>query len=416
MASVPIQVYDILIIGAGLAGLHCALRLIDKNPKLHIAIAEAYDYVGGRVESYTPPKYPLMQWESGAGRIHESHKMVLKYVNKYGLTLVPLPSGQDWLEKGKKPTSDTWTEISEAIDLAVSNLQPSILATQTLKQILDASLGPEKATELCLHFPYRAEIETLRADLGLKSFRNEMKSAANFYVVFQGLSALTKAMREELESKKVKFFFNHQLTKVSKNAQGTTLCTFLGGSMKANRVILAIHSDSLKRVAPFQNYPTLKHLVMKPLLRTYGIFPFPPWFATMKKLVTDSPIRFMIPVNPILGSIMTSYTESQDAEHWTKILEKKGEAELKKEVMKELRALFPETTIPNPVFFKAHSWKKGCTYWTPGMYNPQEESQKIMQPFPNQSVYVCGESYSMNQAWMEGAFSHAEAMLKKFFL
>jgi protoporphyrinogen oxidase len=342
--------------------------------------------------------------------------MVKNYVTKYGLTLFPLPSAQDWLKEGKEPVPDPWTEISELIDSAVSDLEPSILATHTVKQILDATVGKERATELCIHFAYRAELETLRADLALKTFRNEMKTAANFYVVYQGLSSLTKAMKEELESKKVKFLMNHKLTKVSKARDGTTLCTFTGSSIKANRLILALDSNSLKRVAPFQNHPTLKHLTMKPLLRTYGIFPFPPWFALMKKLVTDSPIRFMIPVNPILGSIMTSYTESQDAELWTEVLEKKGEVALKKEVMKELRNLFPETKIPDPLFFKAHSWKNGCTYWTPGIYDPSKESEKIMQPFPNQSLYICGESFSLHQTWMEGALMHAETMLKKFFL
>jgi protoporphyrinogen oxidase len=415
MASTP---YDVLIVGAGLAGLHCALRIINKNPQLHVVIAEAYDYVGGRVESYTPPKFPNMQWESGAGRIHESHRMVKNYVTKYGLTLFPLPSAQDWLKQGEKPVPvpDSWAELSEVIDSATSSLEPSILATHTLKQILDATLGREKAEDLCIRFAYRAELETLRADLALKTFRNEMKTAANFYVVYEGLSALIKAMKEELESKKVKFLMNHKITKVSKTREGSMICTVQGGSIKANRVILALDSNSLKRVAPFQNYPTLKHLTMKPLLRTYGIFPFPPWFALMKKLVTDSPIRFMIPVNPILGSIMTSYTESQDADRWTNILEKRGEVTLKKEVMKELRQLFPETKIPDPLFFKAHSWKNGCTYWTPGMYDPSKESEKIMQPFPNQPLYICGESFSIHQTWMEGALIHADSMLKKFFL
>ena len=44
--------YDVLIVGAGIAGLHCALRISEKFPSKRIAIAEAYDYTGGRIFTF----------------------------------------------------------------------------------------------------------------------------------------------------------------------------------------------------------------------------------------------------------------------------------------------------------------------------------------------------------------------------
>ena len=81
--------YDYLIVGAGLAGLHCALRLARMYPKARIAIAEAYDYTGGRVVSYHNKKHH-MNVEIGAGRIHKSHTMTLNYIDKYKLTTLPI--------------------------------------------------------------------------------------------------------------------------------------------------------------------------------------------------------------------------------------------------------------------------------------------------------------------------------------
>ena len=107
---------------------------------------------------------------------------------------------------------------------------------------------------------------------------------------------------------------------------------------------------------------------------------------------------------------MTSYTDAEDARYWFKILEK-GEDVLQAAIMKELRITFPQYTIPDPIFFKAHPWYQGCTYWLPGNYSPQEMSKKIMNPLPN--VYVCGESYSVGkQCWIEGALENADAMLE----
>ena len=63
--------YNILIVGAGIAGLHCAMRLSEGSTNT-IAIAEAYDYVGGRCFTYRNPSLNL-QWEAGAGRIKPFH-------------------------------------------------------------------------------------------------------------------------------------------------------------------------------------------------------------------------------------------------------------------------------------------------------------------------------------------------------
>ena len=110
---------------------------------------------------------------------------------------------------------------------------------------------------------------------------------------------------------------------------------------------------------------------------------------------------------------MTSYTDADDTDFW----HTKAKAYLAKALLDQLRKSFPLKTIPNPLYTKSYYWADGCTYWTPGSYDPEKESVAIMRPFPVRlpDVYVCGESYSTKQAWMEGALEHAEAMLQKFF-
>ena len=411
--------YDILIVGAGLAGLHCALRISKIYPKLHIAIAEAYGYVGGRVVTYTPPgqgaKSNSIHWENGAGRIHGSHKFIKNYINHYGLHLVPISSKEDWRKSVRNlEESNVWPELCEILVNFLSPLHPRILATHTIKQILVKTHGTKKSEEILARFPYRSEAYTLRADLALKSFTNEMQSSENFFTVQEGLSTLVLAMHKDLESRGVKFLMNHRLLCLNKNPLEQIVSTFGSGSITSNKVILALHSEALKKIPLFTNMPMLKHLAMKPLLRTYGIFPTPAWFSNLHATVTDSPLRHIIPINPNQGTIMTSYTDAQDADYW---LDKE---DIEKETMNELRSLFPNIKIPDPLFFKTHPWSEGCTYWLPGpgLYNPEEISKKIMKPFPNtfNNVYVCGESYSMRQAWMEGALEHADSMVNKYFL
>jgi len=114
---------------------------------------------------------------------------------------------------------------------------------------------------------------------------------------------------------------------------------------------------------------------------------------------------------------MTSYTDSTDTEPWLNLLHKSEKA-LKNGIMAELRRTFPDKSIPDPTYFKAHPWYDGCTYWLPGLYDPEDISNKLMCPLPAKWKYLfmCGESYSMRQAWVEGALEHSEKMLKKYFL
>ena len=399
--------YDYIIVGAGIAGLHCALRISKTFPKATIAIAEMYNYTGGRMFTFHQSD-PSLSWESGAGRIHASHKHTLHYIKDYGLTLFPISEQSQWISKETAtPSKDIWPSLSDIFTTAMENLHPAILATHTVEDILQSNY-------LTQRFPYKSELSTMRADMALESLRQTMGSSEGFYVVKEGFSSLANKMKAELTRRKVAFHYNHKLVHMT----GNTLHFKGERSMKGKKIILAIPSEALKSISPFHNVPALKHIIMKPLLRTYGVFPSKAWFHGIPRTITDSPLRHIIPIDSKKGIIMTSYTDAEDTKPWTRILESKGEIALQNAIMKKMRELFPSLTIPNPIFFKAHHWKHGCSYWLPGLYDVKEQSTKLMNPLPAAypNVYVCGESYSLKQAWIEGAIEHAEEMLKKYIL
>jgi hypothetical protein len=158
---------------------------------------------------------------------------------------------------------------------------------------------------------------------------------------------------------------------------------------------------------------------MTPLLRFYGVFPSAasqqaqekPWFAGLGKRITSTPIRFMIPASEEKGVIQLSYTDSQDTEHWTRILEKEGADATGAAMIEELEKLLG-LKIPKPLMVKAHCWKEGAAYWLPGEYSVEEASREAaLRPFSElPAVHVCGDSYSFRQAWVEGALEHASLL------
>jgi monoamine oxidase len=419
---------DFLIIGAGIAGLRCGISLLHKYPKSTVIILEKYKYVGGRVVTFKKEIQGVskdcshVQWENGAGRIHtHHHPLVMSLVKLYGLHTIPLNQRQVYLENGVLQPN-LFEPTLDALLPSIKALPASTLATNTLRTLLTKIMGNE-ADSFLLQFPYRAEVDTLRADLGIHSFEKEMGGYQGYCVVQEGLSAVIKGMRNEFETLGGQIFRGQTVVDLHQTSEGVLVeaDTEAGTVLwKAPRVICALHRDALKQIPAFSSWRILSHLQMKPLVRIYAVFPVKngnSWFSGIPRTVSAGPIRYFIPINPSCGTAMVSYTDGIDARKILKILDTKGEKGLEQYILKELRKQFSTYSIPDPVFFKVHPWYDGCTYWLPGLYDVEEASKKALHPYPKTmpGVYCCGESFSLRQAWMEGALEHADLLLKTYF-
>jgi monoamine oxidase len=263
-------------------------------------------------------------------------------------------------------------------------------------------------------FPYHAETHTLRADLALRSFDEEM-GHHDFVVCKEGLSALTSAMAAEFLERGGEIHHGITITGVNKkghrmvvNVEHNHDTQKYKGMYEGTAVVLTMPCDVLKKIT-MPVLPVLKHLAMEPLVRIYAIFPLQngkAWFP-QTKIVTDGPLRYIIPMNPKQGTIMISYMEGPDTDKWFHLPKEK----LTKELMKEVRRLFPHLTIPDPIMVKRYPWAQGCSYWLPGDYDVEEESRASLQPDPRIPLFLAGESFAVKQCWMESALHQADELL-----
>jgi monoamine oxidase len=419
--------YDLIIVGGGVAGLRTAIKALKKRPRIKCCILEKYGYIGGRVVTFRKniPKVGEVQWENGAGRISTSHKGVLKLFKKYGLTFIPISEDTYFINdpsvSGKEPVikGNTFSKLINYYLDPLLCLGEDMLATNTLKDLLDMVIGPGSALDFYIQFPYYSEIHTLRADLALEAFHKEMKSNAGFGVCKEGLGALANAMREDFLSRGGEIIMNCEVTAVANNPDNSVTITakiegkkekFTGGA-----VVLALHHAALKEIDGVKGLPILKHLEMTPLLRMYAVFPTKKgvsWFSGLDKIVTDSTVRYIIPIDSKRGIVMISYTDGADAAYWIKT--KGGDENVKDMIMTEIRKLFPDRMIPDPLFFKQHPWYDGCTYWLPGDYDVEVESRKSLRPLPDTmpNLFMTGESFAVNQCWIQSALDQADKLLE----
>ena len=400
--------FDVIIVGAGIAGLHIGIELLKK--KRSCCILEAYHIAGGRIFTFEKGS---VKWESGAGRISLGHKRVLGLLKRYGLHTYPI-SG-DSLYMDGKTRENPFSELCGAYLEPLRSLP--LLHTKTLGEVLESVMG--KAERFYEMFPYWSEMHTVRADLALRLFEHEMKSMSGFVGCAEGLSALVRGMVEEFEALGGTIQYDTKVTAVSKEKDGMCVEASKASdtSNKSNKsetyscgtCILALPSEAIKHIRGVK-LPVLKHLQMNPLLRMYAVFPVSKgvWFSGLPKVVTTDRVRFIIPIDESKGTIMISYTDGDDARFWTR----KDKDVVQGEVMKRVRALFPDRDIPEPLFFKMHHWKEGCTYWKPGAYDVAKESAASVHPQKN--LFVCSESFAEVTCWMESALIQADRVLGAF--
>jgi protoporphyrinogen oxidase len=133
--------YDIIIIGGGIAGVYATYKIHKKNPAVKVLLIEKENQLGGRVYTFTNNH---MSVEAGAGRINGSHPLTMDLIRELGLSKK--------LRKIEGSVVFRPANFQGAIESSVSDAPqqdpdplttaPS-LSTKTLNNIIDITLGPK---------------------------------------------------------------------------------------------------------------------------------------------------------------------------------------------------------------------------------------------------------------------------------
>lgn len=391
-----------IIIGGGLAGLSIAEFLAKKSGNSNVLVLEQYRAWGGRVVTYRD-KSKNLQYEIGAGRVFHTHKRVGDLVKRFGLHTYPI-STESTTPNG---LPNPFLQLFEPVRHILQSLPADILAKHTVNELV-----PEELCSVLKYYPYWSEFNLLRADLALPLFAPTKPmgtdAPADYYGVVEGLDAITTHLHDAAAKAGATLKNRHQVTNISRLAPDLFEITGLRGKKvnqrpfkyRANRVIIATCRCGYSDFSILKDMPLMKQLATGPLTRIYAVYQPP--LDIPEKVVTDGPLRYIIPINPKTGLIMISYTDGDDTHYWNKL----DDNALEEAIHKEFTKLFPDKTMTKPTYLKKHEWPNGCTYWLPGDYSPEKASKIAHNPEPN--LYLTGESVSLMQTWMEGALESAD--------
>ena len=399
----------IVIIGGGIAGLYCAHKLIQSPDAPQVTILEAGERLGGRI--HTIHKHAFV-YEGGAGRFTNKHKLLLSLIKDLGLQdkIFPMKSPKLYI-KDTTPLLDFDEEsFIQKLIKAAAKRSPHEMKSKTLSMFMREIFLPSEVDDFIYASGYQSEFEVCNAYHALHHLKDNLMAKDHFGLA-GGLSTIVDALYATLVDAGVRIKLNtpvHDFDPVSMTVRYPT------GSIKADRVILCVTKDKLVRFDKLILYDdqlskTLATIQTRPLYRIYAKFPcsatHPAWFKDLPRISTNNALRQIIPIDATKGLVMLSYTDGLWAEAWAQ-LEPKN---LKKELMRHLRLLFPDRKIPEFEWIDAIYWEHSAHYPKPN-YTPYS------QPHANKYI-VCGEVVtSKNNGWIEGALMASQAGLQKLLL
>jgi protoporphyrinogen oxidase len=376
---------DIVIVGAGISGLYLGIELL-KNGH-NVTIIERTRRLGGRIDTR---KFMNYNFEAGAGRYSNNHKLLLELIERYNLTNIKIPSGNKELVQYYKVISDSLKNIKHDLSKA------------TTWEYLIALFGEDRATKFRILYGYDGDLLLSSALCGTNILMDDYKSK-QYYVLKGGLDTLVAHMANEYKSMGGQLMFRKKISTIDR---GNDYYKLTGPTLDitCHKLVLAIPPSALGALYPtrdIREFNFIKHITPVPLLRIYFLYNKPQAaLGGLHKHVSDLDIRFIIPVNNQI--IMISYSDYKLANKWKTLYEK----DIEKFYEKILREFTTETgrILPKPDNIAFEYWSEGVYVWNTG-FDYLANYSKILQPLGG--LYLSNEAYSKRQGWIEGSLEMA---------
>jgi monoamine oxidase len=442
MSQTPNKIYDIILLGGGIAGIYTTYKLLQTNPNLSILLLESTERFGGRV--FTTTKLNL---EAGAGRFSSKHKHLLKLIKELGLEkkIKKAGSSVEYFpirpQQSQHKLPSIFSSILEIYTGKPVNQLQELVATVIIASKLERKLylqsvsfieyattilSKEEIQYIKDAFGYYSELVIMNAHDAIILMEN-LNPNNKFYILQGGLSQIIEEMIFQIKKKKPNQNIlkrNQKVIKIIRNPNSNininttpiySIETESGNTYYTNKIIAALPKQALEKISFFKSLKSdFNKIICAPLCRIYSTFreKDKSWLQNLPKFTTNNNLRMVIPINPT--TIMISYTDNKYAEYWHNLYKKEGIEKVEDKIAEYIKES-TNITIPKPLETYIFYWSCGVGYWGIDA-DSQEISQKMVKPIQNEEVYICGEHYSeRNQQWMEGALETSISVLQKIY-
>lgn len=390
---------DVIIIGAGIAGLYAGYKILKQKPEYNILLLEKNDKVGGRMGNEI---FYGTEIEIGAGIGRFEKDVLLKKLLK-DFAIKNFVFTADLLDKSKHPIS-----VMSVITRLRSEYRKKPV-TSTFRDFAIEKIGKKDYERFLVSSGYTDyEKEDLYETLyhyGMEDNEPGWKGIAIPW------NDLLDALCKKIGVKNI--LTKQTVVKIQRTVSGGGGFEVITekGTWKTQKVILATTIDAVNKLLNVKGKDTLyDHVKGQPFLRVYGKF-IGESVAIMKEYVSkqvfvEGKLHRIIPMNHKMGVYMIVYTDNQGAVGLKKYIENTDENRRSLCHLIE-KALGLQKGVLEMSAIRSFYWDIGTHYYSP---LDKEERKNFIQKIqhPCSDMWVVGECVSHNQGWVEGALESVE--------
>jgi monoamine oxidase len=278
-----------------------------------------------------------------------------------------------------------------------------------------------------------------------------------FKTLLNGYESLPDRLQKRILDSGGSIRLSHTVTDISSSPSGYTVTYRTGGAYKkridAKAVVLALPTQALDVLLAGSKFLTqlgqlredVRSVVSMPLTKI-NLYYSKHWWRDRFSIntggnFTDLPIAQVYVFDPYNRTAtrgpgaLTIYCDSTRATFWLQLQQLKPEfasatetvphvvkcsKAVVQEATKQLSEMFGAADIDMPFMATYRSWGipgigDGDHLWKIDV-NDEDVRRRLSKPRADHAVHVCGESYSDDQCWVEGALRSAEMVLQRHFL
>jgi hypothetical protein len=408
------SVHDIIIIGAGIAGLYSAYTIKKMSPNTSYLILEQNDKksVGGRINTDTFYGASIV---SGAGIGRDDTNPILKKLMRE--LNVPFKKSTSIIDYSNILEYSKEYDIVKTVDLLKLKYikNTAKYSKMTFKEFATEILGEKRYKLFTIYCGYtdyeNADVYETLYNYGMDDTKGGWgilyipweKLIDNLcnYIGYQNIKTSTTV------SKLIK----------RENANTYEILSEEGHTYHCNKVIVATTITSIMKLVGHQNKSLYKQIHGQPFLRLYAKFDKTS-NEIMKKYVkhytvVPGVLQKIIPMDTEKGVYMIAYSDNQSATSVKNHLKNTVEnRRLYENIVEQSLDIQPRNSL-KIIGIKDYYWRDGTHYFEPlsGFTSREEFLDAVQHPLPD--VLVVGEAVSNYQGWVEGALRSVKNVVKK---
>jgi hypothetical protein len=388
--------YDVIVVGAGIAGLYAATRLQKKmGPNAQILVLEKHKrkWLGGRTGN---EMFQGVNVVTGAGIGRKAKdRLLIKLLKEYKVS-----HNEFMVDKQYASTIINPVDTKKVVRYLKQEYEkaPFRAKGKTFKQFAIEILGNQlynKYMECAEYTDYeKADVYETLYNYGLDD--NE-SGWTGMMIPWQ---KLIEKMADDVSIK----YSQDVIQIIKKSDDHIIIKTEENKTYECAKLIIATTVTTLRKLLPYHR--EYKSVEGQTFLRLYGKFEKESAEIMAREVpkmtIVPGPLKKMIPMGQ--GVYMIGYTDNDMAE---RLKDKLKNIEMNREFMCRLieKSLGIRKNMLKMKAMRDYYWPVGTHYYKPEI----EKYNSLSNPEPN--IYVVGEMVSKKQGWVEGALESVETIL-----